>query len=190
MTSRQIKQTLRADLRSARDGYVQTLSIAERNALEAAAVERLLAVLGGGAWASYLAMDSEIDPKRLAARAASGQPIAYPWFADREADMLFRLDDASLVRGPFGVIQPDAGQPIIQPDWIIVPLIGADRAGHRIGQGAGHYDRALGAMRAKADITTIGLAWDMQLIDSVPADPWDQPLDMIITPSQTIEARR
>jgi 5-formyltetrahydrofolate cyclo-ligase len=67
--------------------------------------------------------------------------------------------------------------------------VGVDRQGNRIGQGAGHYDRALQSLRADGSPRTIGLAWDVQLVESVPADPWDQPLDYVITPSRTIEIR-
>src|SRR3546814_18268119 len=52
---------------------------------------RLRAVLGPGVWASYLAMESEISPARVADNAPPDQPIAFPWFESREAPMLFRL---------------------------------------------------------------------------------------------------
>lgn len=189
MTSHTSKQALRQHLREMRDIYVRALSIEERAAQEAAASTRLAQNLGPGTWASYLAIGSEISAAALPSLAPKGQPIGYPWLADRAAEMLFRLSGGASVPGPFGIRQPDACQPEIEPDWIIVPLVGVDRRGNRIGQGAGHYDRALARLQAIKPVRTIGLAWDVQLVDSVPADPWDQPLDLIVTPTRIIETR-
>lgn len=183
------KQALRQRLRSERDGFVRGLDPSVRAELQSAAVARLLDVLGNGIWASYLAIGSEIDPAEMASRAPSGQPIAYPWFADRHATMIFRLGNAVFTRGPFGISQPDVSQPVISPDWIIMPLVGVDIQGNRIGQGAGHYDRVLASLRLQKNVRTIGLAWDVQLIDSIESDPWDQPLDLIVTPGRTIEVQ-
>ncbi len=189
MTSDTTKQTLRQHLRLVRDAYVRSLAPPERSRQEAAAVDSLLGVLGDGAWASYLAMGSEIDPAGLAHHRPQGTPLAYPWFADRQSPMLFRPGIGAFERGPFGIRQPGAGQPELLPDWIVVPLVGVDPGGNRIGQGAGHYDRALTAIRSSKKVTAIGLAWDVQLIDRVSVDPWDQPLDLIVTPSRTIEVQ-
>src|SRR3546814_15122445 len=85
MTSPTSKENLRQSLRQARDSYARGLDPAERAGLEAAAVGRLRAVLGPGVWASYLAMESEISPARVADNAPPDQPIAFPWFESREA---------------------------------------------------------------------------------------------------------
>ena len=189
MNSDMSKQALRQHLREKRDAYVRTLSADERTAAEFAACARLAQILGPGIWASYIAIGSEISAAALPALAPAGQPIGYPWFADRAAAMLFRLSGEDFVAGPFGIRQPEAARPEAEPDWVIVPLVGVDRHGNRIGQGAGHYDRALARLQAIKPIRTIGLAWDVQLVDSIPADPWDQPLDLIVTPTRIIETR-
>ena len=189
MTSDISKQVLRQHLRKMRDAYVRTLSAEERAAAEFAACTRLAQILGPGIWASYIAIGSEISAAVLPTLGPADQPIGYPWFADRAADMLFRLSGDAFVAGPFGIRQSEATQPEAEPDWMIVPLVGVDRRGNRIGQGAGHYDRALARLQAIKPIRTIGLAWDVQLVDSVPADPWDQPLDLIVTPTRIIETR-
>lgn len=196
MNSSISKPALRQQLRERRDAFVSTLSDEDRQRLEAAAAARLLNLLGPGIWASYVAMGTEISPADLAALAPATQPIAYPWFASRTGQMQFRLagsaglaDGNGFVRGPFGIRQPDAASAQVTPDWIVMPLVGCDARGNRIGQGAGHYDRALAALRPTRKIITIGLAWDVQLLDTLPADPWDQPLDFIITPGRTIAAR-
>src|SRR3546814_3492180 len=104
MTSDISKQALRQHLRALRDAHVRRLGAAERAAQEAAAIARLIAVLGDGIWASYMAMGSEIDPAGLVRQASPDQAIAYPWFADRASTMLFRLGDDIFTRGPFGEI--------------------------------------------------------------------------------------
>src|SRR3546814_13236270 len=98
--------------------------------------------------------------------------------------MCCRLGVGVFSSGPFGIRQPHGTAPEMRPHWIIVPLVGVDPVGNRIGQGAGHYDRALQSLREDGRVTTIGLAWDVQLVDSIAADPLDQPLDILIPPTR------
>src|SRR3546814_17338160 len=139
MTSPTSKENLRQSLRQARDSYARGLDPAERAGLEAAAVGRLRAVLGPGVWASYLAMESEISPARVADNAPPDQPIAFPWFESREAPLLFRLGGGVFSSGPSGIRPPPGTAPDMRPHWIIVPLdgvgqIGSTSGGERGGQ--------------------------------------------------------
>ena len=70
-------------------------------------------------------------------------------------------------------------------DLIIVPGIAFDRAGHRIGHGMGYYDRLL-SENVKA--TKIGLAFELQLVDTIPTEHHDVSVDMIITEKRIIHA--
>jgi 5-formyltetrahydrofolate cyclo-ligase len=88
-----------------------------------------------------------------------------------------------LMPGLGGIPEPAADLPMVRPDLLLVPLLAVDRSGNRLGQGGGHYDRTLAALRATQPTIAIGLAWDVQLVDAVAAEPWDQPLDAIATPS-------
>jgi 5-formyltetrahydrofolate cyclo-ligase len=133
-----------------------------------------------GIVASYSAYGDEIDPAPVAA-ALPGR-AALPWFAGRDAPMRFRLwDGGPLDSGPFNIPQPTHGE-FVDPDILLVPLVAADPRCHRLGQGKGHYDRALAALAGHKTLHTIGLAWEVQLIAEVPTDPWDIPLDAIATP--------
>jgi 5-formyltetrahydrofolate cyclo-ligase len=67
------------------------------------------------------------------------------------------------------------------PDLVIAPVLAFDCDGHRLGQGAGHYDRTLAALRERGTVWVIGLAYAGQQIDQVPHEPHDQPLDAILT---------
>ncbi|MHA0317429.1 5-formyltetrahydrofolate cyclo-ligase [Sphingomonas melonis] len=173
------KLALRAHLRAVRDGFAPMAPIK----LAAAFVERLRP---GLIVASYRPLGSEADPAPLvdAARAA-GCALALPHVTTRAAPLRFLSWDASQVleRGAFGLLQPAADAPEVSPDIILTPLVGFDDARNRLGQGAGHYDRAFAA---HPDAWRVGIAWSVQRVAALPADPWDMPLHAIATESDWI----
>lgn len=141
-----------------------------------------------GTIAGYAAMRAELDPQALLRHwEMKGSCIVLPWFAYRESAMQFKSADAPLVRGPFAIAQPGTNAPLVEPDTLFVPLVAVDRHGNRLGQGQSHFDRALAQMREQRPVVAIGLAWECQLAESLPADPWDQPLDYIATPERLIQ---
>lgn len=89
----------------------------------------------------------------------------------------------ALHAGPMGLLQPDGKARALTPDLILAPLLGFDRRLHRIGYGAGFYDRAFAAF-PKA--LRIGLAWSVQEVDAVPNDAWDIPLHAVWTEREWI----
>ena len=119
----------------------------------------------------------------------NGRRIALPWFASRTGPMTFRawtdpfaLSD--LEPGPWGALQPLAAAEELVPDFAFVPLLGFTADGHRLGQGGGHYDRWLADHPATVPI---GLAWDMQRRESLPAEGHDRRLAAIVTPTRIYE---
>ena len=86
--------------------------------------------------------------------------------------------------GPFGLAQPCADAPLVEPDLVFVPLLGFTAQGDRLGQGGGHYDRWLAA---HPGALPIGLAWDCQLVDALPVQAHDQRLAGVITPTRYYE---
>ena len=119
----------------------------------------------------------------------NGRTVALPAFDDRGAPMHFRkwgdpLGADDLVEGPFGP-QPADDAARLTPDVVIVPLLAFTADGHRLGQGGGHYDRWL----ADNPVPSIGLAWDMQLVDSLPLEPHDRHLDAIVTPTRLFRSQ-
>jgi 5-formyltetrahydrofolate cyclo-ligase len=78
----------------------------------------------------------------------------------------------------WGGSQPAEDAPVVVPDLIFVPLIAFDPALNRLGQGGGHYDRYLAA---HPSAVRVGVAWEGQRVDLLPVQPWDVPLDAIIT---------
>jgi 5-formyltetrahydrofolate cyclo-ligase len=119
----------------------------------------------------------------------NGRTLALPWFAERGAPMEFRawrdpFEDSDLVAGPYGTLQPEANAEEVAPDVAFVPVVGFTADGHRLGQGGGHYDRWLAA---HPEVLPIGLAWDMQLLESLPIEDHDFHLRAVVTPTRIYE---
>ena len=172
------KPALRARLRAVRD-KATGLPIAPA----AAYLDRLTP---GMVVASYIPMGGEADPSLFVATAlAANCRLALPHVVDRATPIRFLAwpGEAALVTGPFGLRQPAADLPELAPEIILTPLVGFDRHGNRLGQGAGHYDRAFAA---HPDAWRIGIAWSLQEVNVLPADPWDVPLHVIATEEEWI----
>ena len=155
-----------------------------RVALEQGLAQVALPHLGApGTLASYAATADEIDPSHLErAASALGWRIAFPRVED--GPLSFRIcSRADLAAGFRGIAEPAVNASAARPDVVLVPLLAVDRSGNRLGQGGGHYDRTLAALRATGPVLAIGLAFDMQVIDHVPARHWDQRLDAVATPT-------
>lgn len=134
--------------------------------------------------ALYQPAGSEIDPEPLAAGlSAAGWTLALPSVEGAAGAMVFRRWDRfiPLVRDAVGQRAPDPGQPVVEPDLVVVPLLAFDRTGRRLGQGGGYYDRALAALRARREVLVLGLAYGGQDTAGLPNEPHDQALDAILT---------
>ena len=131
--------------------------------------------------ASYIPVGSEADPTPLAASArAAGCTLALPHVTSRAEPIRFLEWDARglLAPGPYGLQQPDSDAAELQPNLILTPLLGFDAKLNRLGQGAGHYDRAF---EACPDAWRLGVAWSCQQVEALYVDSWDVPLHAIIT---------
>jgi 5-formyltetrahydrofolate cyclo-ligase len=138
----------------------------------------------------YVPQGSEIDPMPLHARLYEhGSHITLPAAADRASPLAFRLWERGLRLEPdaFGVPAPAPVMPELIPDLIVAPVLGFDRRGHRLGQGAGHYDRTIANLRATRPVFVLGLAFSGQEVEELPAEPHDERLDAILTETEYIE---
>ena len=173
---------------------LRTAALARRDALGAeqrAAAARALAarmppleITSSTVVAGYAPIKSEIDPVPLMqSLAARGAALAMPAIAARNAALVFRAwnPGEALVRGAFGIFEPPATVTQVVPDIVLVPLAAFDRAGHRIGYGAGYYDRTLAQLRNGRPVTAMGLAFAVQEIPQVPALSHDVRLDYVLT---------
>ncbi|MDT7535596.1 5-formyltetrahydrofolate cyclo-ligase [Sphingobium sp. SA2] len=182
------KADLRVLARDQRRAFVATLDpLAHRLAFKVLPSPLARRLAEARTVALYMGLDDEAPAQRLAAPLiAMGKRVALPRVLDRLGSMDFLpwTPDAPLVPGPFRTSHPEPGDGPVTPDAIIAPLVGFDRALNRLGQGGGYYDRAFARF---PDALRIGLAWSAQELDDVPADPWDLPLDIILTEAELIE---
>lgn len=186
------KRRLRVALAAARDG------IAGGTRTEAAA--RIVAHLRGwSVWqqargvAAFVPIRSEPDiHPLLEACWSSGRPLWLPRVDGKAALSFRRIDDpVALVPGVFGLREPPVSAPVAPLtreagiDLVIVPGLGFDRAGARLGYGAGHYDRALkAAAEAGTRARTCAVCFDRQLEPvegPIPMGPHDVHLDAVAT---------
>ncbi len=136
--------------------------------------------------ASYLSDDGEIFTDEIHQRAwADNKNIVLPVIQDKQRlQFAYYNDQDTLSAGPWGIQQPENLTFIHNDDieMVLVPLVGFDPQGNRLGRGGGFYDRFLSHC---TNAITIGLAHDFQLIQNLPAADWDIPLNFVLTPSTT-----
>ncbi len=195
MTTFESTAALKSDLRAAALARRDAISAGQRAAAaQAIAVHSLpIEMPKGSVVSGYAPIRSEIDPFPLMRGLAQrGMILALPVIVGRDQPLIFRewTIDTPLVRGPLGIFQPSADTDEVEPDIAIVPLAAFDRAGHRIGYGAGHYDRTLILLRGQKRIAAIGIAFSVQQIDAVPAEPHDVRLDCVLTEREVIDTSR
>ncbi len=181
------KPALRRLFRERRQRFVARLALAEREALyRDLALIASLVVSGFHLPGSYAAVGDEINPTQIENGFAA---IAFPRIAGSEITF-HRATWDQLVPGPLSIPQPSADAPQVTPDLLLVPLLAVTPTGVRLGQGKGYYDRAIAQLRRTTPVRTVALAWDVQIADALPADPWDMPVDFIATPTRLFDCAR
>jgi 5-formyltetrahydrofolate cyclo-ligase len=186
-----VKAELRREALARRDA----LPPAERaQAAEAIAARAFpLAIDAGMIVSGFMPMKSEINPLPLMRKlAAAGARLALPVVAGRGEPLIMRAWGIGepLAAGVWGIREPPPSAAVVAPDILIVPLLAFDRAGHRIGYGAGYYDMTIAALRARQAVVAVGLAFAVQEIAAVPATPHDAALDLVLTEREVIDLRR
>ncbi len=178
---------MRRRFRDRRRDFVAALSPARREALERDLASVVVPRTAGYRFpASYAAHGAEIDPGFIE---KSLQNPAFPRVSGE--NLCFHHSDCNDLAPGFCVIrEPAATAPLVTPDLVLVPLVAATPDGRRLGQGGGFYDRTLRLLRARGPVIAIGLAWDVQITDTLPADPWDELLDLVATPTRLVDCAR
>lgn len=143
----------------------------------------------------YLPLPGEVDTWPLVHELwARGARTVAPCCRDCAGEMDFfefqTIQDLS--PGRFGILEPDRQAcPQRSPediDAVLVPALAFDRDGFRLGFGGGYYDRLLS--RLDQDVPTIGLGFDLQLVDALPRETHDQPVRVICTEQETVWIRK
>lgn len=182
-----LKTELRTKLRFRRDQYVRNLpDLVHAIAFRAPPSPLRTVLTAARCVGGYVATSSEAPVEALLALACdAGIGAALPFFAARDGGMAFaawKPGDA-IVPGPWRVGQPADCQSLVAPDVLLCPLLGFDRAGGRIGQGGGHYDRYCAV---SPDTLRIGIGWSVQEVDAIPLERHDLTLDAILTEQEWI----
>jgi 5-formyltetrahydrofolate cyclo-ligase len=186
-----LKASLRLAAMARRDALPAADRVAAARAVAAAGLP--VAVGPGMVVSGYSPLKSEISPLPLLRRCAdAGARLALPVVTGRGRPLVMRAwSFGALLRpGVWGIREPPAEAEEVLPDIIIVPLLAFDRAGQRIGYGAGYYDMTLARLRAVKHVTAIGIAFAAQEIAAVPATPRDARLDLVLTERGTIDFRK
>ena len=183
----------------ASEGPILTVAILDSDAqrrkaaAEAVAVRKFpLALAPGTIVSGFMPLKSEIDPlPLLRALANAGAVLALPVVIGRGKPLVMRAWqwDEPLAEGVWGLREPKPEAAPVEPDILLVPLLAFDRAGHRIGYGAGYYDLTIAQLRGRKAIVAIGLAFAAQEIAAVPATPRDARLDLVLTEREVIDFR-
>jgi 5-formyltetrahydrofolate cyclo-ligase len=186
------KAAWRSGLRRAREALAAQ---GELHALLSARLQDRL--LASPAWRQsatvllYRAVRGEADTRLLARDAwDSGKRVFLPRCRPGlkgQMDMLACAGPHELVLSAQGIPEPPASAPALeeQPDGpvlIVTPGLGFDRHGHRLGYGGGYYDRLL----ATCSGVSVGLAFRCQIVDNLPHDPWDIPVNALCTEEELL----
>lgn len=147
---------------------------------------------------SFISFGNEVDTKELIISSLDLQKNIYaPRVCDKNMDFYRVYNLYDLVTSKFGVSEPIAHPNnlfILNEDRLrentimIIPGLAFDNMGNRLGYGRGYYDEYLSRDYAK-DFVKIAVAYDFQIIDEVPTDEYDVPVDYIVTPTKYIQTR-
>lgn len=132
--------------------------------------------------AAYRAIGGEVDlSAAIEGLTQSGVAVSLPRVVGEQLDFVAWTADQPTKIGPYGISEPVGGipQPFSTHDVALVPVVGFDRLGQRLGQGGGYYDRLIAA--AAPCPFLIGVAYEHQRVEALPIEPWDMPLDAVVT---------
>ena len=137
--------------------------------------------------ALYAAIHGELQTTLLAKQLLARQiGLAYPRVLSHQRALCFgRIADLSqLSPQSFGIEEPSCQMPTVPVehiDIVVLPGLAFDRQGRRLGWGQGHYDATLQGYKG----LKVGLAYEFQVIDEVPSNIYDLPVDVLITDQRT-----
>ncbi|MGD0317059.1 MAG: 5-formyltetrahydrofolate cyclo-ligase [Xanthobacteraceae bacterium] len=184
------KEQLRRQAMARRDALPPD---ARQAAAEAIAARQFpLAITPGMIVSGFMPLKSEINPLPLMRKlAGQGARLALPVVAGRGRPLIMRewVFGEPLIAGVWGIREPKPEAAEVDPNILLVPLLAFDRAGHRIGYGAGYYDLTLAQLRARNPVIAVGLAFAAQEVAAVPATPRDARLGLVLTEREVLDLR-
>ena len=179
------KLLLRKELRKQRSSLTNTIrsdyDAAIRQHLLRLILSRKVASIGG-----YQAFNGEPDITPLCEQLLkAGHELALPVVSgNNDHGMKFHAwhSDTTLAQNRYGILEPRGTPtvPVAEFDMLIMPVVGYDRFGNRLGMGSGYYDRHLESLRDSSMPLRVGVAYSLQEIESIGKNNWDIPLHGIV----------
>jgi 5-formyltetrahydrofolate cyclo-ligase len=188
---RETKQSLRAAGLVRRHALSRSESLARSRLIQAQALEFSPYLLLCSV-ALYHPIQNEVETAEIREHALmAGKSVFYPRVGTDDALELIRIGSAmEFSPGRFGVLEPTGKIRLASQDReklvVFVPGVAFDLHGRRLGRGKGGYDRLI---KELAGATLVGLAYDFQIVDEVPAEAWDQRVHYVITEGSLIDCR-
>ena len=176
----------KAELRKYLKTRLAQMSETEKSCQSAKIAEKIKGLdLPSGGICIYNSLASEVDTREIIEYFLESRKVYLP-VVDGDDILLVKVDkDSEYATAKWGILEP-SGQRLlpeeIKPTVTVTPLLGADRSLNRLGKGKGFYDRYF----AKVDTLKIGLAFDEQIVEDVPCEDTDKPLDMLISASEVL----
>jgi 5-formyltetrahydrofolate cyclo-ligase len=193
ISSPPLKHNLRAELIGRRVAMPVDLHATASSQIVARLAQTIANLIESGSTATvglYWPIKNEIDPRALVTELAQARPDkivrwALPTIEQTSKTIIYGLwkPQDAMVEGALGIMQP-ARFESVQVDLMLVPCVGFNDQGHRIGYGGGYFDRTL----AHNNALTIGVAFDFCKCEWSAQDH-DKPLDLIVTETSTLKAR-
>jgi 5-formyltetrahydrofolate cyclo-ligase len=163
----------------------RALEPAERVRHSAAIVERVCSVpelATSRSVLTYEPVGAEVDASALTELAGAMGKIVYAPLADGGEPRWVPRGNGRWASHAVSLPEP--------PVFALVPGVGFDLRGVRLGRGGGFYDRALATLRGSGPVLTVGLAFEVQVVERLPRESWDQPVDLLATERRVITPRR
>ncbi len=180
------KRVLRAAARALpAESREAAADLAQRNLLELPELSRASSL------ELYAAQAHEVPTALLVASLDErGATLLFPRVADGELQLYRARGLHELRLGYRGILEPEGEgpAPVESVDVFVVPGLLFDRAGRRLGRGAGHFDRLLG--RAREGALRIGLCYAQRVVRELPVAPWDVPMHIVVTEQEVIRPTR
>lgn len=185
-----LKHEMRTDAKRIRAGAAKLYAIDAAEQAATHGINLLSSFEKHAVIGAYWPMSDELDPRFLLLKLhQAGYQTALPLVAGKDQPLTFRLwgQGDPLQAGTFGTLHPSEDAPEVIPNALIVPLLAYDDDCYRLGWGGGFYDRTLAA---NSEIKAFGFAYGAQIVDHVPRQSHDWPLQGVITEKGIILPRK
>src|SRR3989344_2331190 len=137
----------------------------------------------------FVSFNSEVHTHEMIEESLKNKTVVLPKVAQHEIEASVIIDFDNLIPGKLGIPEPIETMKIAHKniDLVLVPGIVFDKEGRRIGYGLGYYDKFL---KKTPKAVKIGLAFDFQLVDKIPREMHDVPVDIIVTEKRVVECKK